>query len=294
MKICYEEVRPWPRTLAKYRMVNEVLDDIFVKQGYRLTVRQLFYQLAARGLLANTGKNYNDLVLAVSQGRWRGFIDWDAIEDRLREVIVPSAFSGVSDLLAVAQLWYRLDRQEGQARRIEIWAEKDAVSQIIEPTAREYGIPFLVGRGQFSISCVKEATERWEGDGRPVVILYFGDHDPSGILSIEKNVREKTARMVPDLDIQVVRVAVPERSRILEHLPTNPVKEKDQCAPEYRRRYGERCWELEALSPAQLKGFLEKALKKWMDFDVYREVLEQEEEDRKRLAAIIRREGRRK
>ncbi len=64
----YEQVRPQPKTLAYFSMINKVLEDIFVRQGYRLSVRQLFYRLVARGLIKNTKPNYDFLTRQVRDG----------------------------------------------------------------------------------------------------------------------------------------------------------------------------------------------------------------------------------
>jgi hypothetical protein len=289
MIVAYEQVRPRPKTLAYFGMINKVLDDIFVRQGYRLSVRQLFYQLVAQGLIKNSKPNYDFLTRQVRDGRMRGYVDWEAIEDRLREVDIPADFVSVESALTMLSKAYRLDRQGRQEYRIEIWAEKDAVSQIIEPRADELGIPFLIGRGQFSVSCLKEAADRWLADGRPVKVLYFGDHDPSGILSIEKNVRETMGVMCPEVEQEIVRVAVPiGKLGILRKLPPNPVKEADRNTAKYRALYGEECWELEALSPAQLTDLLNQALKQVMDEEEYDQVLHLERLGRKRLNGLVK------
>jgi len=292
MKIAYEHTKPRQKTLKDIEMINEVLEDIFVRQGYRLTLRQLFYQLVARGLMENTFDNYDKrLSPRCREGRMLGLIDWDAIEDRLRAIQLSYYVLGVEDALKDTISQYQLPRQAGQEYNIEIWVEKDAVSQIIGPVAKEYHIPFLVGRGQFSVSCLKESADRWNSDGRPVRVLYFGDHDPTGILSIEKNVRETMLDMAPELEQEIIRVAVPLNPGITELPPnSNPIKWGDTTAKKYHHLYGDKCWELEALTPAQLKDRLNKALRKWMNFRLYQGILDREKEDIKKLKRLIKRQ----
>jgi hypothetical protein len=137
---------------------------------------------------------------------------------------------------------------------------------------------------------LKEAADRWLKDGRPVKVLYFGDHDPSGILSIEKNVRETMAVMCPNINQEIVRVAVPiGKLGILQKLPPNPVKETDRTAAKYQELYGEECWELEALSPAQLTELLDEAWGKVLDGGKFRQVVNREKKDVARLTAMIKR-----
>jgi hypothetical protein len=61
------------RIIAQYR-----------ERGFTLTLRQLFYQFVAQGLLPNQQREYDRLGAAVTDGRRHGLIAWDAIEDRTR------------------------------------------------------------------------------------------------------------------------------------------------------------------------------------------------------------------
>ena len=288
--IKFDHTKTQKRTLVGIEMVKSVLDDLFKCQGFRLSVRQVFYALVAQGLVENSDKGSRFVEARAAAGRMRGLLDWDAIEDRLREVILPYYFDSIESGFQSLLEGYRLDRQMDQHFRIEIWVEKDAVSQIIEPVAEEYGIPFLCGRGQFSISCLKESADRWRADGRPVQVLYFGDHDPSGIFSIEENIRNKMRMMCPDVEQEIIRVAVPLGNlSMLKLLPPNKVKEKDRNTKKYRATYGEKCWELEALTPKVLVQLLHKELRQWINFPIYHDIRKQEEVDREELERLIKR-----
>ena len=67
--------------------------------GYRLTLRQLYYQLVSRGAIGNTVKEYKNLSVTMTNARMAGLIDWDHIEDRSRNALVPSHWSGASHIL---------------------------------------------------------------------------------------------------------------------------------------------------------------------------------------------------
>ncbi len=288
MKMGFERMKrgPQKKTLAYYAMINAVLEETYAA-GYRLTARQLFYQLVARNLVKNTKASYDYLLPKLRDGRMREYVDWDYIEDRLREVTIPLAFEDVSEALSTLQDQYRLDRQENQPYRIEIWAEKDSVSQVLAPVAEEYGLPFLVGRGQFSVSCLFETRKRWLEDGRPVRVLFFGDHDPTGILSIEKNVRETMLDMAPEIDQKIIRVAVPTNPDYLVLLQPNVIKEKDVNTKKYRKLYGTKCWELEAMDPADIKDLLVRVLERFLVLESYQEILAQEDKDKVRLKELL-------
>ena len=53
-------------------------------QGFRLTLRQLFYQFVSRELLANSKVSYRLVCNVMDAARNAGEVDWDAIEDRTR------------------------------------------------------------------------------------------------------------------------------------------------------------------------------------------------------------------
>lgn len=59
----------------------KILKD-YSAQGFILTLRQLYYQFVAGGLLPNTQKSYKMLGGIVGDARLAGFIDWEHIEDR--------------------------------------------------------------------------------------------------------------------------------------------------------------------------------------------------------------------
>ncbi|MCH8316403.1 MAG: hypothetical protein IIA64_10555 [Planctomycetes bacterium] len=60
---------------------NEIIDE-YRRQGFILTVRQLFYQFVARGLIPNRQSEYKRISAIVKHGRLAGLIDWASIEDR--------------------------------------------------------------------------------------------------------------------------------------------------------------------------------------------------------------------
>lgn len=64
-------------------IINKILED-YKEQGYRLTLRQLYYQLVAKDIIPNKVKEYARLGHIVSQGRLAGLIDWYMVEDRVR------------------------------------------------------------------------------------------------------------------------------------------------------------------------------------------------------------------
>ena len=76
MKICYIERTFSAASLEKIRKSNEILED-YARQGYDLTLRQLYYQHVARGWIPNRDTEYKKLGSVINDARLAGLIDWD-------------------------------------------------------------------------------------------------------------------------------------------------------------------------------------------------------------------------
>lgn len=61
----------------------------------------------------------------MSDARLDGRMDWDAIEDRVRQPRMASEFDDLEELVEVAVQSYRLPRWEGQKYYAELRVEKD-------------------------------------------------------------------------------------------------------------------------------------------------------------------------
>jgi hypothetical protein len=83
----FEPVNLRKASLNKLDKINSIIEE-YQAQGYSLTLRQLYYQLVSRNLIANTQKEYANLGNLLTKGRMMGLVDWDAIEDRGREYLI--------------------------------------------------------------------------------------------------------------------------------------------------------------------------------------------------------------
>ena len=100
----------------RIEQANEIIEE-YLAQGYSLTLRQLYYQFVARDLIANEQREYKRLGDLVNRARLAGLIDWEAIEDRTRNLeILPHWESPAGAVSAVAEQ-YREDKS-GSRRRL--------------------------------------------------------------------------------------------------------------------------------------------------------------------------------
>ena len=210
----------------------EVIDE-YAAQGYRLTLRQLYYQLVARDIIPNQYLWYKRLGEVVSNGRLAGFVDWDAIVDRGRTPVKPQDWSDPAELLEAAARGFRVNRWLGQGHHVEVWCEKDALSSVIEPVCARYHVHFLANRGYSSSTAMYDSSKRFQealDQGQQPVVIYLGDHDPSG-LDMSRDVWDRLDLMTYQAGVEVVRLALNIDQVDFFQPPPNPTKLKDSRAP---------------------------------------------------------------
>jgi hypothetical protein len=180
----FKDIKFGAASRQKIEQVNGIISE-FRGKGYRLTLRQLYYQFVAQGL-PNNQSEYNRLGKLVSKGRWAGLIDWSAIEDRTRNL--QGRTYGSSDpnwIIGSAGYDYREDLWgSGQDHYVEVWIEKEALVGVISGVCSRWRVPYFASRGYNSDSEAYAAAGRFKDKiecGIRPAIFYLGDHDPSGL-----------------------------------------------------------------------------------------------------------------
>jgi hypothetical protein len=149
-----------PEAMTLVRQCVQIVTN-FQSRGFRMTLRQLYYQLVKDNIIPNQEKQYKRLSALLSDARLMGFIDWSAIEDRIRVPRMPSEFENLDELVDAALATYRLPRWKDQPHYVELWVEKDALAGILQPLAREYHVPMMVNRGYSSQTAMYDAGKRF-------------------------------------------------------------------------------------------------------------------------------------
>lgn len=253
-------------------VINSILED-YSAQGYVLTLRQLYYQLVSRDIIPNESRQYVQLSNILKKGRMAGIVDWSAIEDRIRKPKLPYWALDPQDAIRDMIRTYRLNRMQDQALNIEVWVEKDALSNVLWRVTSKYHVRLMVNRGYSSVTAMHDAAERlMDGD----MILYFGDHDPSG-LDMIRDIEERLFDF--NKEIQVVPVALTMEQIKQYNPPPNPAKITDPRSGWYIKEYGHTSWELDALPPNVLIDLVESHIKKNIDMDLWQDQVDQEQED---------------
>jgi hypothetical protein len=260
MKIKYEDINFKSKAREQIRLANEIIEE-YTADGFSLTLRQLYYQFVARGLLANTPLEYNRLGVTVSNARRAGLIDWDAIVDRTREIQSLANWEAPADIIKGAAQQFRFDLWDNQDTYVEVWFEKDALMGVFERPANLWRVPFFSCRGYVSDSSAWGAAMRIKEKirtKRRVTVLHFGDHDPSGI-DMTRDIKDRLALFGA---YPVVRRIALNLDQVKQYSPPpNPAKETDSRFADYLANYGDESWELDALEPRILAKLFEEEVK---------------------------------
>jgi hypothetical protein len=152
--------KPHAATLVVIEQGIVIIEE-FLGQGFKLTLRQLFYQFVARALLENRFREYKRLGTIIRNARDGGLIDWDAIEDRTRQVNTHAFWDNPAGIISAAAHSYREDLWNGQRYRPEVWIEKDALIGVIEDICTEYRVPYFAHRGNNSQTLQHQAGKRF-------------------------------------------------------------------------------------------------------------------------------------
>lgn len=276
-----------PDTQTLLTHIVAVVDD-YAGQGYRLSLRQLYYQLVARDLIENTLQSYKRIGDIVSNARLAGLIDWDLIEDRGRETITPPMWQSPAHIVKAAAAQFAIDRWADQPNHVEVMVEKAALEGVLIPVCRSLGIRFSANRGYSSSSAMYEAGKRIENmvdKGKAVYLLYLGDHDPSGI-DMTRDVRERLS-LFSRSSVEVQRLALNYNQIETLHPPENPAKMTDSRAAVYVAEFGQSSWELDAIEPAQLAALVTEAVVALRDDDLYAEAEDRERAMKSELTRFV-------
>lgn len=279
------------RSLDLIGQANNIIQE-YEAQNLLLTLRQLYYQFVARGILPNVTESYNLLGRIVNDGRLAGLISWTAIEDRGRDLKGFRYYDSPSDAVKEVRADYKRDLWSDQPWRPEVWIEKAALEGVISSICGYLRVDFFATRGYNSQSEQWQAGQRlarYIRKGQRPIIFHLADHDPEGIDMTRDN-RERLS-MFTGVPIQVVRLAL-NMSQIEQYdPPPNFVKPLSPRAAGYRDQYGDECWELDALDPAVLRDLIRDAVLKIRDESKWSEALTEEAEDLRYLDDIINESG---
>ena len=238
----------------------EAMHDI-AKDCQPITGRGVGYKLFVAKLIASMSRRDMQRVYRLlTVAREREIIPWEWIVDETRVLEWVATWANPEAFICSAKNSYRRDFWNSQPVRIQVWSEKATVAGVLAPVLDDYGVGFMSlhgfsgGRATYDVSV--------DGDD-PLVILYVGDYDPSGMCMSEVDLPNRFVRRGGD-HIRLDRIAIVRRDH---HLPWFQAsdKHKDTRYKWFVKNYGERCWEVDAMDPNDLRERVEEAIRNEID-----------------------------
>jgi hypothetical protein len=228
-----------------------------------ITGRGVGYKLFTRGLISSMARSEMQRVYRLlKEARERGDIPWHWIVDETREFERCSVWDDPQEFAATVSRAYRRDFWTQQPNRVEVWSEKGTVRGVLGPILDEYAVGFRVMHGFSGATTIHDVAE--DDDGRDLIVLYVGDYDPSGLYMSEHDLPDRLTKYGGD-HVTLKRIALTLKQT--DGLPPFPAsdKRKDPRHKWFVRNFGDRCWDLDALDPNDLRTLVEEAI--WAEIE---------------------------
>jgi hypothetical protein len=224
-----------------------------------ITGRGIGYKLFVANLIGSMGNNDMQRVYRLLRvAREQGDIPWEWVVDETRSLERTATWSNPAEYAECVARSYRRDFWDQQPVRCEVWSEKGTVRGVLAPVLNKYAVGFRVMHGFSSATAVYDICQA--DDGRPLIALYVGDIDPSGLFMSEGDLPTRLAEYNGD-HVTLTRIAL-TRDQV-SGLPSFPVtnKRRDPRFKWFQANHGNRCWELDAMDPRDLRDCVEAAIK---------------------------------
>jgi len=308
----------WKRVLD---VVDEIL-EFFESEGVKPTVRTIFYQLVARGVLPLTRSRYKQLSRKLVEARMKGRYSWDFVEDKVRSVIgflydlypsddEPKFFETSLQLelekldieRMIEEIFHRLKptidlgRWAKQPYAVEIWIEKEALSSTIVNWTRNLEIPVKICKGYPSWTFIYKNVQEIKYTLRhhdKIAILYLGDLDPSGV-DIERFLKKALEYFqIPKGKVEFKRIAVTQEQIEKYNLPPRPKDAetlakllKDTRYKKYKIPYVVELDALVAYAPSQFRKLLINTINSYWNKNIYQKELERTNKIKNKIEKLI-------
>jgi hypothetical protein len=234
----------------------------------------------SEGAFPNADTSYKGLSKLTAAARRDGW--FPSLIDGTREIFRYQTWDGIDDAIGETARSYRRDRTEGQQWQVWIAGEKRTLARQLEMWFGDLGCPIVVCAGYPSQTLRDDVRDVIESDGRPSILVYAGDFDPSG----EDIARDFVERV--DAFDEVTRVAVMAEQVTSLGLPPMPGKASDARAAGFIARHGELVQvEVEAVRPDTLRRLYQDAIDQVWDTSTFEDVVSREDEERRELLELL-------
>jgi hypothetical protein len=278
---------PRGKTEAVMTLIDACIE--ILRQIQPASVRAVCYQLFVQGLLESMAKNCtNRISRHLVYARERRIVPWTWIVDETREAERVNAWKDPAAFVRTVKRAYRRDHWAYQPVLVEVISEKSTVKGTLAPVLDEYGVTFRSWHGYVSATKAHELAGEIRASSKPMILLYLGDWDPSGLDMGDRYAPERIVEYSSG-DFTWRRIALTE-ALIDEHdLPGFDVdtKQKDSRYRWYRDSHGARAWELDALNPNVLRAVVEAEIRRYIDWGTWEQSCLAEEAETDSLKHIL-------
>jgi hypothetical protein len=273
----------------------------------RIHLRGLHYQISSaadvilpNGLpYTNTDDDWTWLQSkAAKAARWLGYVDFERIFDQRNEppkIYIPESVSSEPSWKPGDGIWIphsaedampkpACEFQAQQPYRIILIGEKASLDSILLPVVKEVDGELLLPTGEISETMVADMASRVSVDGRPAVVFYFSDFDPSGrqmAVSVSRKLQALRDLLYSELEIALYPAAM-TLEQVREYgLPSTPLKESERRADKWRQVMGHEQTEIDAmiaLYPEELRQIAWDAIEPFYDSTLEERTEEAKEE----------------
>jgi hypothetical protein len=193
----------------------------------------------------------------LKEAREQGVIPWEWIVDETRSLERCSTWADPAEYARCVARSYRRDFWDQQPVRCEVWSEKGTVRGVLAPVLDQYAVGFRVLHGFSGATTIYDVAQ--DDDGRELVALYVGDFDPSGMFMSKEDLPARLSNYGGN-HVTLKRIAL-TRAHVAG-LPSFPAtdKHKDPRFKWFCSRYGNRCGELDAMDPNDLRDCVEQEI----------------------------------
>ena len=304
------------RSLDLIDAAHEILEEI-----QPASVRAVCYQLFNRGLIESMEKKSTNRVSELlTAAREDGTIPWEWIVQEGRGIERVSTWRDPAAFARTVMDAYRKDKWEAQPRRVMVVSEKGTIRGTLEPVLNTYEVDFLPIGGYSSSTRVHDLASSVSLE-HPLLVCYLGDYDPSGLsMSVQdfprrlasyantctaptrEEAREWDDEWVDDFlaaqGLTFQRIALTElQCHQIGRRLSFPASDKrgtyekkgDTRYPWFVEHYGDTCWELDAMSPVDLRACVETAITAEIEPIVWERYVRAEQVERESIETTLTR-----
>jgi hypothetical protein len=233
------------------------------EDAHPITGRGIGYKLFTAGLTPSMSRaDMQRVYRLLKEARERGYIPWKWIVDETRTIERTSTWTDPAEYARCVAQSYRRDFWDQQPVRCEVWSEKGTVRGVLAPVLDHYAVGFRVMHGFSGATTIYDVSQ--DDDGRDLIVLYVGDLDPSGMFMSEEDLPGRIANYGGH-HITLKRIALTREQ--VDDLPSFPAadKRKDPRYKWFRADFGDRCWELDAMDPNDLRACVHNAIEELIE-----------------------------